>query len=156
LLGRFVLIDTQAHLIQSFATLYGEQSIGQLLQNMPENASISILGQITGTTLDQTNLDWRDFFTWRLQTEQAFIAQQDTETVLNWYDRRDEAVLNIASSRLQVIPSGEPTVTLVEATTPSPTGQPQLLATVNITEGDTIRQEQVVFRLVDNIWLRAS
>lgn len=156
LVGRFTLIDTQSFLISSLAANYGDASVGQLLQRMPTNANIGILTQLTGTTLDQSNLDWRDFFTWRLTLENELILRQDTAALLALYDSSDDGLVNAALSRLS-----QPAIERVEVSVsrphnPSPEGLPQQVVTARIGEGATTAELQILFRLVENQWLRAS
>ena len=156
LIGRFTLIDTQSFLISSLATIYGESAVGQLLQRMPPDVNIGILTQLTGTTLEQSNLDWRDFFTWRLTLENELILSQDTAALLALYDTRDDGVLNAAYSRL-----GQPLIEPIEvaASRPhnlSPDGLPQQAVTARIGEGEGAVEVQILFRLLDNQWVRAS
>ncbi|GAB4509647.1 MAG: hypothetical protein OHK0046_05010 [Anaerolineae bacterium] len=155
LVGRFVLIDTGAFLVSSLASSHGEQAVGQLLAALQPSADIGALSQVTGATLDQSNLDWRDFFTWRLRLENQLITLQDQARYLTLY-APSEAIQNVALARFSVPIQGEPTVTLVQPTTPAEDGTPQVQATVRITQGDVVTEQQVLFRLVNNVWLRAG
>ena len=154
LVGRFVLIDTNSFLISSLATNYGEQTVGVLLQAMQPDSDASIISQVTGEPLDQSQLDWRDFFTWRLALEADLIIRQDAENFLSLYDRRDEAVLNIASERFnQVTLADTRIVTLVQTAEPAIDGSSQRLVTAR---AENVAEEQIMYRLVDGNWVRAN
>lgn len=157
LVGRFVLINTNTFLINSLINGYGETSIGQLLRVMQPNDSIAVLSQVTNLPLDQSNLDWRDFFTWRLVLEDVLAQQGQQDTFLTLYDTRQEGILAIARARYQQGPVDDPVVTDVLPTEAGPNGETQLLATLQYSGQDgTTRQDSALFRLVNNIWLRAS
>lgn len=156
LVGQFVLIDTGAYLINSIATNYGQETVGHLLNVMQQNDSIAVISQVTGSTLDQMPFDWRDFFTWRLAAEQTLAAENRVDEFLQLYDIRDPLLREAAQTRFDQKLAHEMIVTQVQANAPSQNGEPQVTAVVNVTEGETVRQQEVLFRLVDNVWLRAS
>ncbi|MDX1994432.1 MAG: hypothetical protein SF029_18765 [bacterium] len=158
LVGRMVQIDAGSYLIDSLATNYGEGAVGQLIRALLPDSSIAILSSITGvSTLDQMPLDWRDFFTWRLNTESELIAVGDSQGFLNLYDVGDPAVYALASARYNANLPAEPmVVSLVSPAEPGANGAPQRSATVQIGAEGSLREETVLFRLIDNVWRRAS
>ncbi len=155
LVGRFVQIDTNSFLIASLAEHYGEEAVGQLVSLMQPSSDTGIFVPVTGvTSLEQADLDWRDFLTWRLATEAELIARRDRENFFRLYDTSDPAVISRASQRFDAnAPEGSRVVVRVLPET-GPEGRPQLRATVRV--GENAREEEVLFRLVDNIWLRAD
>jgi hypothetical protein len=157
LVGRFAQIDTHSFLMTSMAQNYDDTSIGRLLQAMQPNSDVSVLNLVTGTaSLEQANLDWRDFLTWRLTVEDQLIERHDEDHFLALYDTRDETARAKATQRFtEALPAEEKVVVAVVLET-SGDGSPQLRAGVHIGSGDTARQDEAIFRLVNGIWLRAN
>lgn len=157
LVEQFAQVDTNTLLIDSLVTNYGQQSLGQLLGALQPFTYIDVLSAVTGATLDQSNLDWRDFLSWRLTVEDELIGQGDYNNFFNLYDTRNPETVDLLNLRFNQGGVPEPkTVTLVQAVEPLPDGTPRLVATVEVgLEGQT-RQETTYFHLVDNIWRRAS
>lgn len=148
---RFVGLDTGAFLIDSLASSHGESAVGQLLRSLQPDSTIDILNSVTGaSSLDQANLDWRDYLTWRLRLENERIAARDEAGVLALYDSADEIVRGLGLQRFNSMPGERLVVSVLqEAGTP-----PTLRALAQIVEtGET---EEIVFRLVDGVWKRAS
>jgi len=157
LIGRFIQVDPQTHLITSLVEHYDESSLGLLVRTLPADSSIDVLSVVTGRSLDQAGLDWRDFFNWRLSLERQLIAQQNSERFLALYDTRDEVVRGLASARFDAAPPDESmTVIHTEQMPPAEDGTPQRAAITRIGEGEAQREAQIVFRLVNGVWLRAS
>ena len=102
------------------------------------------------------SFDWRDFFTWRLRLENDLIAQQDVMTVLSLYDSRDGDILSAAYARLEQSPLSSIEATVVRLHNPSAEGLPQMAVTARLGEGEDSAEMQILFRLVENQWLRAS
>ncbi|PJF23360.1 MAG: hypothetical protein CUN56_01320 [Phototrophicales bacterium] len=152
LLGRFTQVDTGTYFISSLATLYDDAAVGQLLKAVIADNRIAVLSQITGTSLDQSLVDWRDYFTFRLGLENRYIQEGNSTGVFALYVNTPE-MQQAALDRLnQRALAQTPTVTLVQGTYPSPDGAPQLVATVRLNDVEY----QVLFRLVGDEWLRAS
>ncbi|MBC7870457.1 MAG: hypothetical protein H7Y09_06425 [Chitinophagaceae bacterium] len=158
LVGRFVQIDTGAYLIHSLANNYNETAVGELVQTLQPDSQINILSEIRGvSSLDQLSLDWRDFFTWRLTVESDLINQGQRDAFLALYDTRDTNIQALADERYNQNTAPEPqVVTLVQPTAPAADGLPQQLATVQIGVEGSIREETILFRLVDKNWRRAN
>jgi hypothetical protein len=154
LIERFAQVETESHLVSSLAENYGEPAVGLLLQNLQGDATIGVLSSVTGTTLDAANLDWRDYLTWRLTLENDLIAQQDQENFLALYDTSDAAVRDQAYARYEAGGSGTP-LKVVSAVVEPGGSVPQLRTVVQVGEPST-GQEEVLFRLVDGVWKRAS
>jgi hypothetical protein len=157
LVGRFVKVDTNAFVIASLAQNYGGESVGRLLQAMQPNSDASILAGIAGVaSLDQANLDWRDFLTWRLLTEDELIRRRDDANFLNLYDTRDDDVRSLASQRYTIIPGDIKRTVLSAPLETGAGGVPTLRATVQVQDGSAVTQEEVLFKLVDGLWRRAN
>lgn len=157
LVGKFVSINTNSFLIGSLADHYGVQSVGLLVKFMQPNANVSILSLVTNaSSLDQANLDWRDFLTWRLVTEDELIARRDDNNFLAFYDTRDTNTQQAAYRRFNAIAPAQPQVVVLAQPEKAPDGTAQLRATVQVGKDAAAHQEQVLFRLVDNVWRRAS
>lgn len=157
LIGRFVQLDTNAFIVSSLATNYGDAAVGQLLANLKPDSSLDVLGQITGVaSLEQAKLDWRDFLTWRLVTEDQLIQHQSVDSFLALYDTRDEVTRNLAYQRFaQPAQNIKQVVTAVQLETDM-AGIPVLRAVVQVGEVENLAQKEVLFRLVDGVWKRAN
>jgi hypothetical protein len=157
LVGRFVHQDTNAFVIDSLARNYGDAAVGRLLDALQPGSDASVLAGAAGvSTLDQANLDWRDFLTWRLMTEDELIRRRDDASFLSLYDTRDENARNLASQRFTVIPGDVKRTVLSAPLEMGADGQPVLRATVQVQEAGGVLQGDVVFRLVDGVWRRAN
>lgn len=157
LVGRFVEIQTNAYVISSLAALYGDISVGQLVQVMQPTSDARVLAQaVGGDSLAALNLDWRDFLTWRLVAEDSLIALRDQTNFLALYDTRDTNIVNAALARFDNPAPTENRVVTVAVPQTGVDGSPELLATVQVGTAEAGRQELVLFRLVDGLWRRAS
>ena len=157
LVGRFTEMDTHSFLIMSLAQNYGDESVGRLAQTMQPASDVRVLNQVTGaSSLEQANLDWRDFLTWRLVVEDELIARRDESNFLALYDTNDEAVRNQAYERFNTTPTDERKVVVAVQLEADANGVPQLRAVAHAGEGASLRQEEVLFRLVDGVWKRAN
>jgi hypothetical protein len=153
LVGRFAQVDTNSFLVASLAQNYGVQAVGRLVQEMSPNANASILNRVTGAaSLEQANLDWRDFLTWRLALENELIIRRDETNFLALYDTRDEAVRSAAYGRYNAGASGEQRIVVSAMPENAPGGSFILRAIVQAGE----RQEAALFRVVDGVWRRAN
>lgn len=151
LVGRFTQMDTNSFLIASLAQNYGEHTVGQLLRVMQPESDVSIINKVTATaSLQEANLDWRDFFTWRLVLEDELINRRDEVGFLALYDpsARDQAYQRYGQGT-----SGEQKVVVSVVPETSPEGIFQLRAVAQV---NTDRQEDVLFRLVEGVWRRAN
>lgn len=153
LIGSLVEMNTNAHVITSLTARTDPTVIGTLIRTMQPTSSVSVLAQAArAPSLDSLNLDWRDFFTWRLALETELINARDESSFLMLYDTRDEQVRNLAYARYsQATSPGQRLVTAIVQDVDSAGGS-VLRATVQ--SSDSI--EDVVFRLVDGTWKRAS
>jgi hypothetical protein len=153
LVGRFARINTNTFLISSLAAAGGDTAVGRLLRTLPPEGSIRVLNDVLGTnSLADTPLDWRDFLTWRLALENELISRGDEAGYLSLYDTRDEAVRSLAYARYAAGPQAENPLVLQVTPQQDDSGAP-LLATLVERGG---QQETVLFRLVDERWLRAN
>ncbi|MBZ0296492.1 MAG: hypothetical protein K8L99_28280 [Anaerolineae bacterium] len=152
LVQRFTGVNTNSFLISSLAQNDGEQAVGDLLKLLQPDSNVSIFTAVTGAaTLEQANLDWRDFLTWRLVLEQELIARGDEAGFIALYD---PAIQGIAIDRYRTGTSNvQPVVVSVRPET-GDDGVFQLRAVVEM--GDQAQQEAVIFRLIDGTWRRAN
>ncbi|MBI5670393.1 MAG: hypothetical protein HZC41_20560 [Chloroflexi bacterium] len=156
LVGRFVQMNTNSFLVASLAQNYGDAAIGRLLQGMQPDSSIEILNAVTGVaSLEQANLDWRDYLTWRLATENELIQRRDEANFVALYDTRDERVRELAYQRFAATPLNLQKVVVSAPVEQSADGLPQIRAVVQVGE-DAASREEILFRLVDGVWKRAS
>ena len=152
LVGRYVQTDTGSYLIESLVQKSGAANIGHLLQILQPDSDISILTVVLSVPLDQAGLDWRDFLTWRLATEDNLIQQRAETLWQKMVDLRTDVDRNAAYVRYNAAQAGAPRkVTSVTAST-APDGTPALTALVTAADGSSA--EQITFRLVNNVWVR--
>jgi hypothetical protein len=157
LVGQFIQHNTNAFVIDSLAQRYGQVMAGQLVRAMQPASDIRVLSDITGGgTLDQLNLDWRDYLTWRVVLEDQLIRQQDQDNFVRLYDTRDEQVINQMAARFNNLPSEENKVVVSAVQEIGADGSPQLRTVMQVGSGATAIQAEVLFRLVGNVWLRAN
>ncbi len=156
LVGRFVQMDMNSSLIDSFARTYSDAKVGELLRTLTPQSDMNVIANTIGQPVEQTNLDWTDFLTWRLQVEDELIAQRDEVNWLNLYDTRDEQVRTTAYARFNANMFPEPTEVTSVMMQSAPDGTPQLRATVIVGQEGIFREEIVLFNLVNGVWKRAS
>jgi len=157
LVGQFLQVNTGETVIDSLAQNYGRGVIGDVLQALTPDATVSVLTQVTGVPLDQLNIDWRDYFTWRLRLEQQLIAEGLGDAVAALYDTTDTAAIQAANARIQGGTSGLPfNVIVVRPAAPAADGSPQLAATYEVGSDVNVTVLETVFRLRDGTWKRAN
>ncbi|HEX2905459.1 MAG TPA: hypothetical protein VHO69_01260 [Phototrophicaceae bacterium] len=156
LVGRFVQMNTNSFLITSLAQNYGDATVGRLLQALRLDSDVPVLKDVTGVaSLEQANLDWRDYLTWRLTVEAELLRRKDETNFLALYDTREDRVRELAYQRLTATPV-EVQKTVVSAPVGTSTdGTPEIRAVIQIGDEATNREE-ILFRLVNGLWLRAS
>ncbi|NWG16922.1 MAG: hypothetical protein HXY41_09825 [Chloroflexi bacterium] len=156
LVGRFVQMNTNSFLIGSLAQNYGETAVGRLLRLMQPDSDVRIFNDAVGAaSLEQINLDWRDLLTWRLATEDELIRRQDAANFLALYDTRDPMVRELAYQRFATAPLELQKVVISAPLEIGADGTPQIRAVAQVGEDPASRQ-QILFRLVDGTWRRAS
>jgi hypothetical protein len=155
LVKRFAEIETNSFLISSLAERYGDAAVGRLLLAMQPESPVSVLSQVTGTSLDAASLDWRDFLTWRLAVEDELILSRDEANFLALYDTVDPAVRDQAYARFSSADPGEPRTVTAVIPQQNASGVPELRAVVDVGSPVT-SQEEIIFRLADGVWKRAS
>jgi hypothetical protein len=156
LVGRFVVLNTNSFLISSLATNYGDAAVGRLLAALRPDSSTAVLSAITGAPLEQSNLDWRDFLTWRLATEADLLERGDETNFIALYDTRDENTRALAYERLSVRTPLRDLVVTAAALETGVDGLPLLRAQVEVNGDTSTGQQEVFFRLVDGSWRRIN
>ena len=66
LVERFALVQMNSHVIYSLAARYGDAAVGRLVTQLTPDSTAAVLASVTGTSLEQSGLDWRDYIAWRL------------------------------------------------------------------------------------------
>jgi len=157
LVGRFTSLDRGSHLIRSYAERYGENAVGEALRNTAPGSDIRVLLAPAGVdALNQLEVDWRDYLSWRLELENELHRQRDEANFVSLYDTRLDEVAGLSFQRFAAANAYEDqTVVAVQPET-QPDGVPGLRATVQVGEGDAARQQEVLFRLSDGVWKRAN
>lgn len=153
LIGKFVLVDTQAYLIESLAQNYGLKAVGDWVRQVSSMDDISSITAITNQPIEQSNLDWRDFFMWRLNQESMLSERALLGEYLMLYDRQENIQQEARLRFERKNHTKDLSVTSIGLTSPTDNGETQVLATVITPEGETF---QVLFRAVNNVWLRAN
>lgn len=157
MVGRFVQLNPETHLIDSLVNNYGDGSISSLLQNLQATSGMSILASVTGNaSLEGMPLDWRDYALWRLELEDDLIQSANEAVWTSLYDFTNPAVRDAAYQRyLNNFIASNRNILSASITT-SDTGMPQLIATVNVTRGFESGEEIIVFNLINGNWLRSN
>jgi hypothetical protein len=154
LAGRFTGGSSASPLMDTLARSYGDVAITRLVTAAQPDSSIGVLNTAAGTTaLHQLNVDWRDFLSWRLNLEHELIAARDEAGYLALYDTGDESVRAQAIGRFNASTRREQRTVVAVQLESSADGVPQLRTAVEW-EGGV--QENILFRLVDGVWRRAS
>ncbi len=157
LVGRFVQVDTNAFIINTLAANYGDAAVGRLVAALQPDSSVAVLGQVTGAaSLDQINLDWRDFLTWRIVTEDDLIRRNDEANFTAFYDTRDENARNLAYQRFR---EGAPPLSKVVITAAPEMGAdgiPLIRTVMQVGETESANLQEVLFRLADGVWKRLN
>jgi hypothetical protein len=157
LVGQFVQFDTNAFIISSLAKNYGAPAVGRLLQALRPDSDVSVFNTVTGVSaLNQTNLDWRDFLTWRLVTERELIKRRDENNFLLLYDTRDDGVRNLAAQRFSELQTDSQPVVVSSRVETRVDGVPIIRALAQTGSKDSPVQQELIFRLSDGIWRRAN
>ncbi len=157
LVGQFVQVNTNAFVINSLAANYGNEAVGRLLRAMQPDSSVALLAQVTGVaSIEQANLDWRDYLTWRVVTEDDLIQKRDDVNFLALYDTRDDNARRLASERFSQIPAGVPKVIVSEQAETGADGIPLLRTVMQVGDKDNLTQQEVLFRLADGVWKRLN
>lgn len=156
LVGQFVLVDTGSYLIRSLAENYSPEHVGDLLRAIGPDSGVDVLVSVTGESLDEAALDWRDFLAWRLRLEGQLAATRDEANFMRLYDTRDDGIRAAAVGRYNQAPGPEPVVTMVRRGSPAADGSPQIVAEARLGMDEDAPEVLVLFRLVDGVWRRAS
>ncbi|NDJ62765.1 MAG: hypothetical protein GYB67_16705 [Chloroflexi bacterium] len=158
LAGEFTQLETNAHLIRSLAENYQPTSVGALLRALTPTSDVSAINQVLGVeSLEAADrLDWRDYLTWRLQLEGQLGERGDEGGFLALYDTSDPFVRDLADSRYNAGSSAELRVVVAVVAERNSNAVPQLRTRTRVGQGDAAREEEIVFRLVDGVWKRAS
>jgi hypothetical protein len=154
LVGQFIQRDMRSYLIASYAARYPD-ALPSLVAAMKPDADIRVLTAPAGVTaLNALEVDWRDYLTWRLNTEAALHADRDEVNFVSFYDTLNSAATELAFSRFnqQLSPTPPFEVYSVQADV-APDGVPILRAVAQNTNGEPLI---VVFRLSDDVWKRGN
>jgi len=156
LVKEFLGAEGKDSLLDSLASLYGEEKVAKLLDHLAPAASMAILKGIIDQPLDEAPLNWRDFVKWRLNTEADLIESGAESDMLNLYDTGDEEIWQIAYQRYQTRTILRPRAVLDQVIKRAPNGSPQLRVTVIADGGANDEERVVLFNLVDGVWKRAN
>lgn len=156
MMGRFLQVNTQTHLLDSLVANYDVDVVPSLLRNIQPISTLSILPTVAGaSSLTEMPLDWRDFVLWRLELEDNFIEQGDETSWTTLYDFSNTSVRDAAYQRYTNAFTAS-NRTVLAANVSMDSGTPQLVARVNVTRGFDTGEEIVVFNLINGSWRRAN
>lgn len=157
LVGQFAQVDMQSHLLVSYAGRYGAPALREAWGAVLAGGDVGALMPAAGVaSLDQLQVDWRDYLTWRLRLEQTLHTRRDQANYTALYDTADAATANLAFSRFNAPLTPEPLEVIGVQPLVDIDGVPALLATVRIGAEGAQRDEVVRFRLLQNAWRRAN
>lgn len=157
LVGQFVQVNPETHLLDSLIAQYDNDIVSSIMRNLQPASDISLLASSAGVaSVADMQVDWRDFVLWRLETEDALIAERNEGIWVTLYDFTDTNVRDIAYQRYQNNFTATNRIVNETSVTTSSTGTPQLIARVTVTRGFETGEEIIVFNLVNGNWLRAN
>lgn len=157
LVERFTGQETNAFVADALAQTYGEAAVGRLLAALTPDASMSVLASAAGVgSLGEMTLDWRDLLTWRLTLETRLIAERNDAAFIALYDTSDPVALDRAFQRYGAGDLGETWVVTGVVAETDANSLPMLRATAFARSSAGDRTEEVLFRLIDDVWKRAS
>lgn len=153
LIEQFAQVDTASHLVTSLVESYGPDALRRLLSIMSPQATIGALTLAANQPLDALRVDWRDFLTWRLRTENELIRAGAETAFYALYDPTDSNTLALAAQRFGAGASDDPVEVTSALLERADDGRAFLRAQAVVDGG---AQTEVLFRLVDGEWKRAS
>ena len=131
--------------------------VGRLLTELPPTANMDALAGILGVSdLSTANLDWRDLLSWRPVTEDELISRGEEAAWTALYDFTNPDVMAQAYERYNAnqAPQNYKVTDLQPQATES--GVPEVMAIVYVGENNVFQEQRILFRMVNNVWLRAS
>lgn len=154
---QFTQLDTESHLISTYATRYGEGAVGSVLAGITPQADLQLLANAAGVpTPAALEVDWRDYLAWRLEQEVALHTNRDQANYVALYDTRDQTAADLAFARFnEPLPATRYAVVAIQPEQDA-AGVPVLRSIVRVGEGDAARDEVIQFRFIDGTWKRIS
>lgn len=153
---KFSRLDSGALFMRSMAENYGDAKVAQLLTQLSATSDMSALEAVLGQSIDGAELDWAEFIEWRLTLEDELISARRQNEWLSLYDTTDESARLAAYDRYSRNEAAKAYRVIDQLIWSKPDGSPQLRATVQVTDDDGIRDEIILFNLVNGVWKRAS
>ncbi len=151
-----VSVGPSPSLMQSLAENYGAQKVAQLLSVLDSTDDMSRIQQVIPGAIELAELDWRDFISWRLQTEAELIAARAENAWLSLYDTSDESIRIAAYQRFNQNAPSRLRRVVDQLIWTTEEGLPQLRITAEFKSDDATAVEIVLFNLVNQVWKRAS
>ena len=148
--------DDSKSLLGSLAGNYGAEGVARLVANLSATDSMAALQHVIPDPLAQADLDWRDFIAWRLALESELIAARAEEAWLQLYDTSDDSVRRAAYARFNrnAPPQAYKVVDSFIGT--SDAGDPQLRASMEVSDASQQQEAFVSFNLINGVWKRAN
>ncbi len=157
LAAHFTGAQMNSYLVDSLVHNYGADAVGRLLRALQPASDIGVVNQVTAApSLAQSNVDWRDFLSWRLNTEADLISKRDQTSFALLYDLNDDAARVAATRAYTANAAPVPQAATAVVSELGPNGEAQLRARVQIGTGDSAQQAEATWRMVDGSWKRVS
>ena len=148
--------DNRNSLLGSLASNYGVEAVARLLTNLSATDSMAVLQHVIPDPLAQADLDWRNFIAWRLELESELIAARAEEEWLRLYDTSDDSIRRAAYERFNRNAPPRAYKVVDQYIWTSEAGDPQLRASVEVSDASLQQGEFVAFNLVNGVWKRAN
>ncbi len=137
--------------VESLAQAYGDQAVGMLARVVQPDSNIGMLTAAFEIPLDELQVEWREFFQWRLALEPFLLGQGDQAGLLALYDDRavDEALALVNDPQAV----SAPVLTVIRVVVgPGSDGDSRAWVVVRYPDGS---EGPITFRLVDGVWRRS-
>ncbi|MEO0564225.1 MAG: hypothetical protein AAF125_19125 [Chloroflexota bacterium] len=157
LLGEFTGLDAGSYLMNSYAERYGRGAVGDVMLSMGDGSDIRLLTvPASVSSINELAVDWRDYLSWRLNTENELHQRRDLDNYVAMYDVAQPEISTLAFARYNEAIAYEPYTVVAVQPEVQPDGSPGLVATVDIGDLGSARRVEVLFRLSDGQWKRAE
>lgn len=137
--------------IDSLVRVYGEVTVGTLIQQVQPESTIAILSSVYRVPLDAVPVDWREFFQWRLALEPFLLSQGEQVRFLALYDdlAQPEAQAQLADPGAAFRPALPVQRVVVGA---GSDGVSRAWVVVQYPDGS---EDPITYRLMDEVWRRS-
>ncbi len=142
----------QLAFMQSVTQHYdGASAIVTILHQLSPNADVGMLSGALGGSLETLNVDWREFFQWRLGLEKTLIQSGNQSRFLELWDQSVASAVSLASQRWAA-----PNQPLAQVQSVSLGSDPSLGTVATVQAMLNGQPTTLRFRVVDGTWKRLS